>query len=56
MSAPSVFGGVHASHRGKALQVDTFMGEDKAVCLDDWLPSLHRASLWNSWSRADELI
>ena len=33
--------------RGKAPPVKPFTGEDPAVKLDDWLPILRRASLWN---------
>ena len=36
--------------RGKAPLVDPFTGEDPAIKLDDWLPILRRASLWNGWS------
>ena len=62
MSAPAVFGGhvsrggAHVSRRGKAPPVDPFTGEDKAVHLDNWLPSLRRASVWNGWSKDEELI
>ena len=43
------------SRRGKAPPVDPFTGENPEVCLDDWLPSLLRASTWNEWTE-DELL
>ena len=42
--------------RGKAPPIEFFSGEDPAILLDDWLPSLERASLWNGWSTADKLM
>ena len=36
--------------RGKAPPVSEFTGENPDCTLDDWLPSLERASAWNSWS------
>ena len=47
---------VRPSRRGKAPPVDAFTGEDPAVKLEDWLPVLKRASLWNRWSQEEELI
>ena len=38
---------VRPTRRGKAPPVDSFTGEDPAVKLEDWLPVLKRASLWN---------
>lgn len=38
------------TRRGKAPPVDSFTGEDLKVHLDDWLPSLERARLWNDWT------
>ena len=35
--------------------MDSFTGEDVEVRLDDWLPSLERAKLWNDWTE-DELL
>ena len=43
------------TRRGKAPPVDPFTGEDVEVRLDDWLPSLERAKLWNDWTE-DELM
>ena len=40
--------------RGKAPPVDPFTGESE-VQLDDWIPALKRASVWNGWSE-DELL
>ncbi len=42
--------------QGKAPPIEFFSGEDPAVLLDDWLPSLERASLWNGWSPKDKLM
>ena len=42
--------------RGKAPPVDPFTGEDPAIKLDDWLPILRRASLWNGWSPEEQLL
>ena len=41
---------------GKAPPIEFFSGEDPAILLDDWLPSLERASLQNGWSTADKLM
>ena len=46
---------VRRSRRGKAHPVDPFTGENPEVRLDDWLPSLLRASTWNEWTE-DELL
>ena len=35
---------------GKAPPISKFSGEDPEYILDDWLPSLERASQWNAWS------
>ena len=32
------------------------MGKDPEYLLEDWLPSLERASVWNAWSEEDQLI
>ena len=37
------------TRRGKAPPVDSFTGEDLETRLDDWLPSLERARVWNEW-------
>ncbi len=44
------------SRRGKAPPVDSFTGEDTEVRLDDWLPSLKRASMWNEWTDEELLL
>ena len=31
-------------------------GEDPAVNIDDWLPSLERASTWNGWSMTEKVM
>ena len=43
------------THLGKAPPVDSFTGENPEVRLDDWLPTLERASTWNEWTE-DELL
>ena len=42
--------------QGKAPPIEFFSGEDPAILLDDWLPSLERASSWNGWSAEDQLM
>jgi hypothetical protein len=44
------------ARRGKAPPVQSFSGENIEVQLDDWLPALKRASLWNDWSEEDLLL
>ena len=49
----------HASgliRRGKAPPVNEFSGEDPDILLEDWLPSIERASEWNGWSEEDRMI
>ena len=43
-------------HKCRAPPVNPFSGEDKTVRLDDWVPALHRAVTWNSWSEVDLLL
>ena len=45
-----------SSHRGKSLPVSKFTGEDPECQLDDWLSTLERACMWNSWTGEDNLI
>ena len=33
-----------------------FSGEDPNIRFDDWLPSLNRAAVWNSWSMEEKII
>lgn len=51
---------VHTSglitRRGKTPPVNEFSGEDPDVLLEDWLPSLERASQWNAWCEEDQMI
>ena len=44
------------ARRGKAPPVNEFSGEDPECLLEDWLPSLERASLWNAWSEEEQMI
>ena len=44
-----------AERRGKAPPVDPFNGEKPDLRLDDLLPNLERAALWNGWTD-DELL
>ena len=46
---------VRTVRQGKAPPVDSFTGDNPEVILDDWLPSLLRASQWNGWT-PDELL
>ena len=43
-------------HRGKAPPVDTFMGEEAELRLENWLPTLERASSWNGWTQEELLM
>ena len=42
--------------RGRAPPINFLSGEDSEVCLDDWLPSLRRASQWNNWTTEEQLL
>lgn len=41
---------------GKAPPVDMFTGENLELRIEDWLPTLERASAWNSWTQEELLI
>ena len=41
---------------GKAPPVDVFSGEDPAIRVEDWFPSLERAASWNGWNSEEQLI
>ena len=43
-------------HHGKAPPVDTFTGEEAELRLEDWLPTLERASSWNGWTQEELLM
>ena len=40
-------------HRGKAPPVDALMREEAELHLEDWLPTLERASSWNGWTQEE---
>lgn len=42
--------------RGKAPPVDPFTGEDVETRLDEWIPSLERACVWNDWTEEELLL
>jgi len=44
------------AQHGKSPPVDPFTGKDVETTLDDWLPSLKRAALWNGWAEEDKLM
>ena len=44
------------TRKGRAPPIQFFSGEDPAVTVDDWLPSLERASTWNGWSVTEKLM
>ena len=46
----------HVSRRGKAPPVDPFNGESPELHIDDWLPNLERASVWNGWTDEEVLL
>lgn len=41
---------------GKAPPVDMFTGDSMELHLEDWLPTLERASTWNCWTNKELLI
>ena len=45
-----------AVRRGKAPPVGEFSAENAEIQLDDWLPSLERTSIWNSWTEEELLM
>ena len=47
---------VNVRRRGKALPVEPFTGEKQDELLDDWLPTLERAGVWNAWSNEELLM
>ncbi len=40
----------------KAPPVDPFTGENPEIRLEEWLPSLQRASTWNGWTEEELLL
>ena len=44
------------TRRGKAPPVDAFTGVDTELRLEDWLPTLERASSWNGWTPEELLM
>ena len=44
------------SRKGRAPPVDPFFGDSIDVTFDDWLPSLERAAVWNSWTEEESLL
>ena len=45
-----------ATHRGKAPPISEFIVEDPDCTLDDWLPSLEWAIMWNTWTEEEQII
>ena len=43
------------AQKGKSPTVELFTGKDPEVRLDDWLPSVHRASQWNGGSIEEQV-
>ena len=37
----------HVNRRGKAPPIDAFTGDSPELRIDNWLPNLEGASLWN---------
>ena len=58
VSVPTVTGSTttREARRGRAPPINLFSGEDPEIHLDDWLPSLRRASQWNNWTNEEQLI
>jgi len=46
-TVPSSSAFTPVQRRGKAPPIDPFTGENPEIRLDDWLPTLERASVWN---------
>jgi len=44
------------AHHGKAPPVDSFTGKNADFRLEDWLPTLERASFWNCWTDEELLL
>ena len=44
------------TRQGKASPVTQFSGEDLECQIDNWLPSLERASVWNAWTAEERLM
>ena len=42
--------------RGNATPVSEFTGDDPDCTLEDWLPSLERAIVWNAWTEEEQII
>ena len=42
--------------RGKAPPVLTFSGENLEMQLEDWLPALDRARVWNAWTLEEKMM
>ena len=42
--------------RGKAPPVSEFTGDYPECTLEDWLPSLERAIVWNAWTEEEQII
>ena len=55
-SVPLVPQTPHSMRRGKTPPVNEFSGDEPECLLEDWLPSLERASLWNGWSEEEKMI
>ena len=44
------------ARRGKASQVDAFTGGNPENHLEDWLPTIDRAAIWNGWTEEEQLL
>ena len=47
---------VPRAHQGKTPPVDPFTGEDPEMHIDEWLPSLEWAHVWNDWTEEELLM
>ena len=47
---------VAIQQRRRAPPVEMFSGKDSENTIDDWLPTLIRASEWNRWTKEELLI
>ena len=44
---------VPGGRKGRAPSMDPFFGDSIDIMFDDWLPSLERAAVYNSWTEEE---
>ena len=53
---PTTLPSSRGPRRGRAPPIDKFSGKSPQIRLDDWLPRLQKAALWNKWTKEEQLI